>query len=222
MRQVTCDEMRRLDQAAVFDYSMPSLLLMENAGRAVADALCREYKKSRVVIITGKGNNGGDGLVAARYLSNRGYEVQVVLLEDPLRLKGDTLLNYVILHKMHVPLFLLEGEDPEEKLASFCRSADVLIDAIFGTGLDSSVYGISEKAIRVMNESTKPVISIDVPSGLDADTGQICGVVVTAERTVTLALPKRGLFLGEGPRCAGKVEVADIGMPKELLAPFLD
>jgi len=217
---VSASEIRRLDQAATRDYGIPALLLMENAGRAVSDVISREYKPCKVLIFVGKGNNGGDGLVVARHLANRGFHVRVVLLEDPAKLKADPLLNFTIVKKMKIPLVLMTENSTDEELSAHCSEADLVIDAIFGVGIHSPLSGIFEKAVRAINRNGKFVISIDIPSGLDADTGQVHGVVVKATRTVTLALPKLGLFAGEGPKCAGKVECVDIGIPRELLLPF--
>ncbi len=233
MKRVSAEDIRRIDQRAIREYAIPSFLLMENAGRSVSDVILRDYKPCKVLIFVGKGNNGGDGLVIARHLANRGFSVQVILLEDPVHLKPDPLLNYNIVRRMNIPSVLMadgseaaaSGEVPFEggkNLIEYCRDPDLIVDAIFGVGIHSPVRGIFEKVIRAINASKKPVVSIDIPSGLDADTGQVHGVAVKATKTVTLALPKRGLFEGEGPRYAGEIEVADIGIPRELLAPFLN
>lgn len=249
MRNVSVAEIRQMDQSATRDYAIPSLLLMENAGRSVSDVISRDYpclsfhsikgdkdcpnfssaeidrnwdyKPCKVLIFAGMGNNGGDGLVVARHLCNRGYSVQVGFLEDPAGLKADPLLNFSILKKMNIPWVLL-ADATEEKFFNLCLEADLVVDAILGVGIQRPVCGVFEAAIRAINRSLRPVVSIDIPSGLDADTGLVCGVAVKATKTVTLVLPKRGLFEGEGPGCAGHVEVVDIGIPRELLAPFQD
>lgn len=221
MKRISVAEIRRLDQAAIRDYSIPALLLMENAGRSVSDVISRGGKPRRVLIFAGNGNNGGDGLVVARHLTNLSYSVQVVLLGDPAQLKPDPLLNFKIVSQMNIPMVLADGSTPEEELLQHCLNAELVVDAIFGIGIHSPVCGIFEKAIRAINRSQRPVVSIDVPSGLNADTGQVYGVAVKAARTVTLALPKAGLFEGEGPKYAGEIEVVDMGIPRELLAPFL-
>jgi NAD(P)H-hydrate epimerase len=218
---VQAGAIRRLDQAATRDYAIPALLLMENAGRGVSDVISREYKPCKTLIFAGKGNNGGDGLVVARHLANRGFHVQIVLLVDPSALKADPLLNFTIVSKMNLPLAVMTEGSKEEELLKYCLNADLLVDAIFGIGIRSPLSGIFDKAVRAINKSGRPVISIDIPSGLDADTGRVHGVAVKATRTVTLALPKTGLFSGEGPKCAGKVECVDIGIPRELLLLFL-
>ena len=157
----------------------------------------------------------------SRHLANRGFSSQVILLEDPSGLKPDPLMNLNILRKMNVPL-VHRCVASEEDFFKNVHTADLVVDAIFGVGINSPVTGILENAIRAINRSHKDVISIDVPSGLDADTGEVQGVAVKARKTVTLALPKLGLFEGEGPKYAGEIEVVDIGLPRELLRPFLD
>lgn len=221
MKKVLAEDIRRLDEAALRDYSISGLLLMENAGRSVSDAISKQYPPCKVLIFAGKGNNGGDGLVVARHLAGRGYSVQVALLEDLSKLQSDSLLNYSSAIKMNIPCALVSAAS-EENLFELCQESELVVDAIFGIGIHRPVCGVFEKAIRAINRSQKPVASIDIPSGLDADTGQVHGIAVKATQTVTLALPKRGLFEGEGPRYAGKIEVADIGIPHELLLPYLD
>jgi len=218
--RISVEEILRIEQVAIRDYSIPGLSLMENAGRSVSDVIFREYKPCKVLIFVGKGNNGGDGLVVARYLVNRGYSVQAVLLEDPAKLKADPLLNFSIVQKMKIP-WVFRAAASEEDFFCFCQASDLVVDAIFGVGIHSPVRGIFGEAIRAINRSQRPGVSIDIPSGLDADTGRVHGVAVKATRTVTLTLPKRGLFEGEGPQYAGEIEVADIGIPHELLFPFL-
>jgi NAD(P)H-hydrate epimerase len=220
MKSVGSAEIRKLDQAAIKDYAIPGLLLMENAGRSVSDVILREYKPCKVLIFIGKGNNGGDGLVVARYLANRGYSVQVALLEDPARFKSDPFLNYSMVCKMNIPCALMTAFT-EEEILGFCRDSKLVVDAIFGVGIHSPVQGSFEKAIRAINGSQRSVVSVDIPSGLDADTGQVHGVAVKATKTVTLSLPKLGLFEGQGSRYSGEIEVVDIGIPRELLLPFL-
>ena len=221
MKHVTTAEIRQMDERAIREFAIPSLLLMENAGRSVSEVIFRDYKACKVLIFAGKGNNGGDGFVVARHLANRGFSSQVILLEDPSGLKPDPLLNLNILRKMNVPL-VHRCVASEEDFFKNVHTADLVVDAIFGVGINSPVTGILENAIRAINRSHKDVISIDVPSGLDADTGEVQGVAVKARKTVTLALPKLGLFEGEGPKYAGEIEVVDIGLPRELLRPFLD
>lgn len=212
--------MRRIDSLASEQYLIPSLLLMENAGRAVADFICQNFPQGSVTIFIGTGNNGGDGLVAARYLHNRGFDIRVILLDHPARLKGDPRLNHQILHQMNVSILIADQETVLEALHQYCRESIVLVDAIFGIGLQRPVQGHYEKVIQIMNQSQRPVISVDIPSGLDADTGKVLGIAVQATTTITFALPKKGLEISSGPAHAGQVKIADIGIPRELLVPF--
>lgn len=222
MKTVSADAMRRLDEAASRDYGIPALILMENAGRAVADVIAREFQPCRVLVVAGKGNNGGDGFVAARHLANRAFSVRVALLEIPAASKPDTVLNYEILRKMALPFLLAPDALMSGRLERALFECDLVVDAIFGVGLHDPVTGAFQQAIRAINQSSKPVVSIDIPSGLDADTGRVLGDAVQASRTVTLALPKAGLFENEGPGHSGKIEIVDIGIPLKLTRPFLD
>lgn len=221
MKRVTVTEVRRIDQEANDRYGMPSILLMENAGRSVSEAIARISDPCKVAIFSGKGNNGGDGFVIARHLDNRGYLVRVILLADPSKLTGDALTNFEIVRKMEIPVAVLSGASEDEFLR-ICGDSDLVVDAILGIGLQSSLAGVFEAAIRAINRSGKGVISVDIPSGLDADTGEPHGIAVKATWTVTLALPKAGLYAGEGPRYAGKIETVGIGLPWQLLHPFLE
>lgn len=222
MRPVTREEMQRLDRTAIESYAVPGIQLMENAGAAVAAVVSREYPHEDVLVFVGKGNNGGDGFVVARCLARRHHKVQIVLLEDPLQLKADPRINYALIERMRVPVRLADEGTRAEAFEALCRSAGVIVDALFGVGIHSPVGGRFEKAIRAINQSEKPVVSVDIPSGLDADTGEVYGAAVKANVTVALALPKQGFYRAEGPLHTGKVETVDIGIPRELMAPFLD
>jgi NAD(P)H-hydrate epimerase len=199
---------------------MPSLLLMENAGRNISDVLRRKFSPCKVLLFVGKGNNGGDGLVIARYLTNFGFQSHVLLLTDPDTLKPDPQLNFRVVKKMGIPVTIVTETTSVEALRGHCLSADLAVDALFGVGIHSPLTGMYERAVRAMNQSKKPVISIDIPSGLDTDTGAVHGVAVKAVATFTLGLKKRGLCVGDGPAYAGEIEVIDLGIPRELLAPF--
>ncbi len=222
MKAVTASQMQALDRKAIEEYGIPSLLLMENAGRGVAkvtEQILGRRGGSRAAptlhIFCGKGNNGGDGFVAARHLWNRGYRVKIVLMRDPSELKSDAALNHRIASKMKIPIVIASFAN--DKLLECVKDCDLIIDAIFGIGLQREVGGIYRQAIHAMNQSKKPMVAVDVPSGLESDSGKILGCCVNASVTATLGLPKKGLFMGEGPRHAGKVSVIDIGIPKELL-----
>ncbi|MEO0067767.1 MAG: NAD(P)H-hydrate dehydratase [candidate division WOR-3 bacterium] len=222
---VTASQMKTIDRQAIEVWGIPGVVLMENAGRSVVLELEKEFKNlsgKKFLIICGKGNNGGDGFVVARHLNNKGAFVRCVLLGKVKELKGDALTNARIL--INAGMKIEEVEQGDE-LPQIIQSHAVIIDAIFGTGLSAPPQGIFAEAIRLINTSNAFVVSVDVPSGLDADTGKIFEPAVRAHLTVTMGLPKLGLFLYPGRSHTGKLVIADIGIPKQLIpeaaAPYL-
>jgi NAD(P)H-hydrate epimerase len=221
---VDAKTMRTLDNKAIKKYGIKGIVLMENAGRGVAEAVAELLDseieatgRARVAIICGKGNNGGDGFVAARHLNNQGYEVEVYTLAEIISLKGDAGANARTWEKMGGTTFeLLNAEDIEKYLSRFRHSA-VVVDAIFGTGLNSDLRGISKAVVEVINTLSAVVVSVDIPSGLDATTGKVLGEAVMAELTVTMAYPKLGCFLYPGRDHTGEIDLVDIGMPPEVV-----
>lgn len=210
--------MRALDRRAIEELGIPSLVLMETAGRAVASAaesLLAEAR--RVLVVAGRGNNGGDGVVAARALSDRGIAVRVVLVGSPLRSSADLAHQLEIARRLGLRIDEPEGSELEVILRSALEASDVVIDALFGTGLARAVSGDAETAVRLINASGRRVVSADLPSGIDADTGQILGVAVRAEITVTFAFAKLGHVTHPGRELTGHLEIADIGIPRSLL-----
>ena len=188
------EAMRALDRHTIETLGIPGELLMESAGRAVAQAVLERGARS-VLVVCGAGNNGGDGLVAARHLRALGVDVRVQLVGEP---RGAAAAQLARARAFGVPL---AGGD-----------AELVVDAIFGTGLDREVTGAPAAAIRRINEAGRPVLAVDLPSGLDADTGQVLGVAVRAAETLTLGLPKPGLALEPGRSLAGRIRVARIGI----------
>lgn len=212
--------MKEIDRMAIEEWGIAGPVLMENAGRAVVDAIEKELrgvKKQRFLVVCGKGNNGGDGFVITRHLLNRGAEVNCILLGKIDDLKGDALTNAQIL--FNAAYKILEVSTPEElsRLSALTCRVSVIIDALFGTGLSSPPQGIFAKAIQLINESGNYVVSVDIPSGIDADTGAVLGPAIRADLTVTMGLPKYGLLLYPGKAFVGKLIVADIGIPYQLL-----
>ncbi|MBI5875819.1 MAG: NAD(P)H-hydrate epimerase [Deltaproteobacteria bacterium] len=218
MKIVDSAAMRRLDGAATKKYGIAGLVLMENAGRGVAEIIERDFSGSkRVSIFAGKGNNGGDGFVAARHLSNKGFKVSVYLLAKKSDVKSDAKTNLDIWEKMGGEIkTILSAKDIDKNKSVILHSA-LIVDAIFGTGLSSDAKGIHKAAIDFINRMNKPVAAIDVPSGLDASNGRILGSCVKAAITATMAAPKIGLCVYPGADYAGRVETVDIGMPQQLL-----
>jgi NAD(P)H-hydrate epimerase len=219
-------QMRKADERAIKVFGIPSLILMENAGRAVAErvaAFLKWIRGRRVLIVCGTGNNGGDGFVVARHLMNQGHSVKIILLGRLLQLTPDAKINFKIAKKMGIPTQIIHPHPiplPSRERDIFLdttRKADLIIDAIFGTGLSRPVAGKLADAIREINQSQKPVIAIDIPSGLDGETGEIMGVTVRAKETVALGAPKTGFYLKDGPKVCGRVTVADISIPRNLL-----
>jgi len=220
MKVVDASTMRQLDERAIKGYGIPGVILMENAGRGVTDLILKGFPQvlgKKVAIFAGKGNNGGDGLVVARHLSNRGVKVAVYLLGRTTDIKGDARANLDIWKAMKGEVREILSSEDIKGYGSEIRHAGLIVDAIFGTGLLSSVEGLYGEVIDFINSLHKPVVSIDVPSGLDASTGHILGHCIKAEVTATMALPKIGLLLYPGAGYAGRIEVIDIGMPKALL-----
>ena len=214
MKAITAKEMKALDQRAIQGFGILGLVLMENAGRGVADLIDSQNNGKCVVIFSGKGNNGGDGFVVARHLHNRGFRVQVFLLARANELKGDAATNYQIISKMKLPIKEVTDQTPERELSEAISNADSLVDALFGIGLSKPLQGVDQSVVSLMNASGKAIVAVDIPSGLDADTGEVLGACVKARVTATLGLAKKGLYKGQGPEMAGKVAVIDIGLPK--------
>ena len=210
--------MQALDRRATEEFGIPSLLLMENAGRGAAELAFKAAKGARILVVCGKGNNGGDGFVAARHLFNRGLSVRILLAPPISELKGDAALNFSIASKMHIPITLLEDEIAGKRLAASLVGADFLVDAIFGIGLSSAVLGVYETLIQTMNQSGRPILAMDIPSGLDSDDGSVHGIAVKASITAAMGMAKHGHFRGKGPVYTGQLAVVDIGLPRPLLA----
>ncbi|GAI14924.1 unnamed protein product, partial [marine sediment metagenome] len=193
--------------------------LMENAGLRVFQSLKNIYtdlRLKKVIIFAGSGNNGGDGFVVARHLYNYGVKVKIFLLVSFNKIKGEAGENLNIIDKMGVELIETETVKLEE-IEGTIQNSDLIIDAILGTGLQGKVTGLKAKIINLINITNKEVVAIDVPSGLNADSGKIEGPCIKATHTITLALPKIGLLLFPGAGFAGKVTVEDIGIPSYLL-----
>lgn len=219
MRLVTAEEMQQADHAAIADFGIPGIVLMENAGQAVvrqAEEMLGDLAGKKAAIFCGGGNNGGDGLVAARHLHNRGCEVRLYFLTDPEIFRGDALANYNILNNMGVSGFQLSEGSRLNVARMALWSSDIAIDAIFGTGLRDDVRDITLDVINMINESNTPVISCDIPSGLSSTTGRPLGGAVRADVTVTFGYCKLGLVLPQARPFVGKLVVADISIPSQV------
>ncbi|RQD76273.1 MAG: NAD(P)H-hydrate dehydratase [Candidatus Syntrophonatronum acetioxidans] len=219
MKVVTGEKMREMDNRAMEEYGIPGIVLMENAGLRVVEEIIKRYslQNLRVIIACGRGNNGGDGFVIARHLINKGIRTEVYALAREEDYRGDALANYLILKNMGIKIKYMLEEKDLDILEIDLSHATLLVDALLGTGLSSEVKGLPGEVINRINLSSVPVISVDIPSGVQADTGQILGRGVKAQQTVTFALPKQGLFLYPGAALAGEVTVGDISMPREVM-----
>jgi len=220
MKVVTAQEMREIDQKATIEFKIPGIVLMENAGRRVVEGVLESLDGTRgrtVTIFAGKGNNGGDGLVAARHLFNMGVEVKVILLESPDNITGDAATNLEIWHRMGQKVYTITQKDDFNAVRLFLVKTDIVVDAIYGTGFKGKVKDYVGRIIESINASQKPVVAVDLPSGLEADTGNVNGPCIRASLTITFGLPKIGLLLEPGVGYAGDLRVVDISLPVNLL-----
>ena len=219
MKVVTASEMRQIDGQTIEAIGIPGVVLMENAGGAVVRAIRKHFPEcQRIGVVVGKGNNGGDGLVIARQLALAGRSVQIFLVSPPDRFTGDALTNLQIAQNLDLPFVQILSEDDLGQLKNPLRTCDLIVDAIFGTGLRGAVRGYIADVIECINAAACPVVAVDLPSGLEADTGVAEGACIQATYTVTMGLPKRGLLLHPGADWTGKLEVADIGFPPSVIA----
>lgn len=222
----TAEQMQRLDRSAIGTYAIPGIVLMENAGRAFVDLLEKYVgspARNHVVVVCGKGNNGGDGFVIARHLSNRGADVRVLLLGKKREVKGDAQTNLSILLKMvgsKRSTIVFHEVPTVRKLhtvtASLSHPPAVVVDALFGTGFVGAVRSPYREAIEWMNSLRTFRAAVDIPSGVNASTGVVDNVAVRADLTVTIGLAKIGHYVGDGKDHAGIVEIADISIPRFL------
>ncbi len=218
---INSEEMRKFDRSAIEDVGIPGLILMENAGRSIVDAIKKKYgcvDKKKFLIVCGKGNNGGDGFVVARHLYNLGASVNVVILGSHKNLKGDALTNYKIISKIisrNKPNknLLLQEYKGLKQLKAF-QKVDFIVDAIFGTGFSGKLEKYYEEIINWMNSINVPKISIDIPTGVNSDTGAVASVAVKSDLTVTMGMKKNGLVVGNSVNYINDLKIADISLPR--------
>lgn len=223
MKIATAQQMREMDRVAIRERGIPSTVLMEHAARAVADAAIhlapsREYQGGRplrAVCFCGAGNNGGDGVAAARLLLEAGFETRAILVGKREKMSPDCLEMERRLLKAGGVLEDFAPDNPG--FALWCLEANVMVDALFGIGLNTALRDEGLMAVQMMNTCDIPVVAADIASGVEADTGRILGDGVKADVTVTFSLPKAGHFLGEGGLRAGRLIIADIGIPLDLM-----
>lgn len=214
MIRLTRAQVREIDRRSVEEFHIPGVVLMENAARAAAEVAMEMLGNGpgkKVLILCGGGNNGGDGLAVARHLHNAGCEIQIAMTTDPARYQNEALVNWQITQAMR----LLTVQASTVLIET--TEASLIIDAIFGTGLENPPRPPFAELVAALDESTVPILSIDIPSGLDCDTGQPMGPCVKATSTVTFVAEKAGFAAPEAQPYLGKVTVAGIGCPRELV-----
>ena len=216
---VTASEMQAIDLCAIESHGIPSIVLMENAGHGIGALLLDQIPNSlnkKFIVVCGKGNNGGDGFVIARVLANKKISVQIVLCGKLEELKSDAKTNASIAQKMALPIKEIDAENWSQ-IDHSLRHADVIVDAIFGTGLSKPVGGWLELLIEKINAHGKHIVSVDIPSGIDADSGQLIGPHIRAHQTFALALYKRSQWLFPSAEAMGKLQLVDIGIPRQAV-----
>lgn len=212
MKVALSDEMRKIDLDMINEYGMPGVVLMENAGRRIVEAIVGEGYASGLMVC-GTGNNGGDGFVVARYLRNYGMNVKIFVVGDKKTIKDDALINLNICKKLGIEIKDLVYDYDFVKFQAEIDKYDFIVDGIFGTGLHNEVNGIHRRVIDAINESEKYVYSIDIPSGVGGNDGKVYGEAIRADKTIALQLPKCGNLVYPGAEYNGEVIISDIGIP---------
>jgi len=219
---LTRQQAQQIDTRAVDEYGLSGVLLMENAGRGAADLLVRWGAVGPVVICCGKGNNGGDGFVIARHLDLAGIEVRILLFADAAELRGDALINYRIVEKSGLHCEYFGDSFAADRLDVALKDASWIVDALLGTGSRGAPRPPLDIVIERMNEHPAPIVAIDLPSGLDCDTGVAEGVAVRAARTCTFVANKRGFDHDDAALYTGEIHVLGIGAPRKLIEEVLN
>ncbi|OOZ41214.1 NAD(P)H-hydrate epimerase, partial [Solemya elarraichensis gill symbiont] len=203
-------QVRELDRLAIEQFSIPSLQLMERAGSFAFELLCKRWPdRKTVTVLCGGGNNGGDGYVVARLAHEAGFTVRLLPMVDETRLQGDALINARACEKLDIDIIASLDVD---------RDHGVIVDALLGTGLDRQVEGRWAECIAQLNSMRAPVLAIDIPSGLNADSGVAMDCAVHADATATCIGLKQGLFSGDGPGCCGEIWFDSLNVPAKLYA----
>ncbi|MCJ7595371.1 MAG: NAD(P)H-hydrate dehydratase [Desulfobacterales bacterium] len=216
MRLVTAAEMREMDRLAIQELGIPGVVLMENAARGAARIFLdhfEPFEKAHVVLLCGRGNNGGDAYVMARYLHQAALKVSIIVLSEIQKITGDAMTNLEIIRRLGLDIMEVAGPEAWDRCRPLISTCDYIVDGILGTGLNSPVKGFYGEVIKEVNASGKPLMAIDIPSGLNADTGQIMGTAIRADLTVTFGFPKLGQVLFPGADLVGRLARVDIGIP---------
>ncbi|CAN5821248.1 bifunctional ADP-dependent NAD(P)H-hydrate dehydratase/NAD(P)H-hydrate epimerase [soil metagenome] len=214
---LTPERAAAVDRAAI-EAGLPGAAMMETAGQAVAEAVAARWPEVRVVVFAGAGNNGGDGLVAARILHAAGRPVELVLFFDPARSTGDAGIQWRLVEPLGLPVARVTEPGEARAAVEGARGAACAIDALLGTGLSGEVREPVRSAIEALDAARLPIVAVDAPSGLDGSTGRVRGSAARAEVTVTFGFPKPGLFLADGPGKVGRLIVVPLGVPPSALS----
>lgn len=218
MEAVISREMREIDRIAIEEYKIPGIVLMENAARSAYDIISKELEiKDKILVVCGCGNNGGDGFAIARMLKHDGFFVSVVIIGESQIIKGDAKINLDIIKNLNINIVEINSDKGYNKFKEVIENKDIIIDAILGTGCSRVLDGYMKRVVEDINEANVKVFAIDVPTGINADNGQVMGICVKAYKTITFCLPKVGLYLLEGAAYTGEVIVTDIGIPKNII-----
>lgn len=220
MKVATTQEMKEIDRKAIEIYGIPGVVLMENAGVAVLrymEEVNGSLAGKRVIVLAGKGNNGGDGFVVARHLANRGAKVKVFLFCSQQKIAGDAGIHLAVLVQMGIDILEVSGERDWDRLKIALSFADAVVDALLGTGFRGRLSPALEQAVNFINQAGKLVYAVDIPSGIHGNDGQVATTAVRATYTITFGLPKPGLLLYPGADYVGQITVDDIGLPTSLL-----
>jgi len=220
MKKITADEAKIIDKKAQSKFHIPGLLLMENAGLEVYNRIKKiiANKRSKIVFFCGRGNNAGDAFVAIRHLINNGYtNIKVIIIKEDKDFSKEAKINYKILTKLTNNIKLIRKKLNSKEISREIKKCKIIVDALLGIGLKGKVCGNFKKAIDIINDSGKPVISVDIPSGLNATTGEIATSCIKANETLTFGLPKIGCYKNKGPKFCGKIRAFPIIFPRVLL-----
>ncbi len=217
---LTREEVRRIDQCAIEQFEIPGMVLMENAGRGCVDTLLRLGVRGPVIIGCGKGNNAGDGLVMARHLQRHGVAARLLFWSPPDELQGDAGVNYRIAQHAELPLDILTNDVTGERLRELLAGADWIVDALLGTGARGAPRRPLDRVIEQLNDHPARKMSLDLPSGLDCDTGHVASPTFRADHTCTFVAAKPGLLRPAAAPFVGTLHVIDIGVPDKLLRRF--
>jgi len=216
MKIATVDIIKKIDETASEVYGIPRLILMENAAQAIKIVIDQEFgiRGLDTVVLAGPGNNGGDGLAAARLLHTYGADVEILIFTPPKKFRNEAKTNLEMAERLGLKIYHIKDSS---RIPELLENKDLIIDALFGTGLNREVKGIYKDAIDIINSTYTPILSVDIPSGINGDTGQIMGTAVYADLTVTFGLPKPGHFLFPGADHTGRLYLSHLTYPLKLL-----